>query len=227
MNDTQEIYLEIGQKKIFAVFAHWPGWACSGRDESAAIQSLWNSTSRYKKMLSSSRLVFQAPASISEYVVLGKLKGNATTDFGAPDALFPDDWADFSEEELEIYKVILNSCWKALDQAILSAQGKELRKGPRGGGRDLDTIIKHVLESEEGYLRVLGLKPERMDYETIMEKMNHLRHGAFKGLELAINGQIPREGPKGGKRWPPRFYIRRLAWHTLDHAWEIEDRIIS
>jgi hypothetical protein len=27
--------------------------------------------------------------------------------------------------------------------------------------------------------------------------------------------------PKG---WPPRYAARRIAWHALDHAWEIEDR---
>jgi hypothetical protein len=113
-----------------------------------------------------------------------------------------------------------------LDQAILAAQGKELKKGPRGGGRDLDRIIWHVVEAEEGYLRVLGYKPEKMDHASFIEKINHLRDEALKGLELAINGQIPREGPKGGKRWSPRFYIRRLAWHALDHAWEIDDRIL-
>ena len=27
--------------------------------------------------------------------------------------------------------------------------------------------------------------------------------------------------PKG---WPPRYAARRIAWHVLDHAWEMEDR---
>jgi hypothetical protein len=35
--------------------------------------------------------------------------------------------------------------------------------------------------------------------------------------------------PNGGtppvpKGWPPRYAARRIAWHALDHAWEIEDR---
>ena len=24
--------------------------------------------------------------------------------------------------------------------------------------------------------------------------------------------------------WPTRYAARRIAWHVLDHAWEIEDR---
>ena len=38
-------------------------------------------------------------------------------------------------------------------------------------------------------------------------------------------GELPDFGPRGGRRWTPRYAIRRSAWHALDHAWEIEDRI--
>ena len=34
-------------------------------------------------------------------------------------------------------------------------------------------------------------------------------------------------GPRGGSIWTPRYYVRRSTWHTLDHTWEIEDRIVS
>jgi hypothetical protein len=34
--------------------------------------------------------------------------------------------------------------------------------------------------------------------------------------------EAPLKAP--GKRWPPRYAARRIAWHVLDHAWEIEDR---
>jgi hypothetical protein len=59
--DPHKIYLEIGKKKVFAVSTNWPGWARSGRDESSAIQSLWESTPRYAKVLSISGLKFNAP----------------------------------------------------------------------------------------------------------------------------------------------------------------------
>ncbi len=28
----------------------------------------------------------------------------------------------------------------------------------------------------------------------------------------------------GPSAWPPRYAGRRLIWHVLDHAWEVEDR---
>ncbi len=27
--------------------------------------------------------------------------------------------------------------------------------------------------------------------------------------------------------WTARSFVRRVAWHTLDHTWEIEDRILT
>jgi len=30
--------------------------------------------------------------------------------------------------------------------------------------------------------------------------------------------------PVKDKGWLPRYAARRIAWHALDHAWEIEDR---
>ena len=121
----------------------------------------------------------------------------------------------------------MTACWKTFDRAIESAVGKELQKGPRGGGRELEKIVGHVVDAEEGYLKVLGIKPERVSDETIEEKKIRIREEAVKGLEIAAGGQLSRLGPRGGKRWPPRFYVRRVAWHAVDHAWEIEDRIIN
>jgi hypothetical protein len=37
---------------------------------------------------------------------------------------------------------------------------------------------------------------------------------------------VPERGPRGGAIWSARNYVRRIAWHVLDHAWEIEDKVI-
>ena len=36
----------------------------------------------------------------------------------------------------------------------------------------------------------------------------------------------PPAGPAKAKRWPQRYAARRIGWHVLDHAWEIEDRSV-
>jgi hypothetical protein len=35
----------------------------------------------------------------------------------------------------------------------------------------------------------------------------------------------PSDGsPLAGRRWTARYAASRIAWHALDHAWEMEDR---
>ncbi len=46
------------------------------------------------------------------------------------------------------------------------------------------------------------------------------------GLGAGARGEIPERGSRGGTLWTPRYFVRRVAWHTLDHAWELEDRIV-
>jgi hypothetical protein len=46
-------------------------------------------------------------------------------------------------------------------------------------------------------------------------------------LEASARGEIPARGPRGGRRWSPRYFVRRATWHILDHVWEIEDRMLT
>ena len=80
-----EVYLEIGQTRTFAVALDWPGWCRSGRDEARALQALYDYGPRYARALSNTRLRFRAPSEASALVVVERLTGNATTNFGAPD----------------------------------------------------------------------------------------------------------------------------------------------
>ena len=93
--------------------------------------------------------------------------------------------------------------------------------GPRGGGRKLDDIVQHVLDGEGGYLRRLEYKRDKQA-ETDAKLS---RQAMLEALAASARGEVPEEGPRGGKRWPGRYFVRREAWHVLDHAWEIEDRI--
>jgi hypothetical protein len=223
---SPEIYLEVGQKKVFAVAVDWPGWCRAGKDEESAIRALLEAAPRYAELVKDPELVFEAPERPSTFKIVARLKGNATTDFGAPGAQLPGDWDPLQPLELQRFVKILQGCWGGLDRAIEKGRGKELRKGPRGGGRDLMTIIDHVVGSEEGYLGALGWKIKPLKGEDIDQRRERVRTEVVRGLEAAAAGHIPKEGPRGGTRWPARSFLRRLAWHAVDHAWEIEDRII-
>jgi hypothetical protein len=223
---SPEIYLELGQKKVFAVAVGWPGWCRAGKDEESATRALFEAATRYAEIVNDPELGFAVPDQPSRLKIVARLKGNATTDFGAPDIQLPGDWDRIDPRELERLIMILKACWTKFDHAVMRGRGKDLRKGPRGGGRDLVKIIDHVVGAEEGYLGSLGSKTDSVKGEAIDQRKDRVRIEVLRGLEAAAAGQIPREGPRGGERWPARFFLRRLAWHAVDHAWEIEDRIV-
>lgn len=225
-NISYDICLEIGQRKVFGIAVAWPGWCRSGRDEDAAIQALVEAGPRYAQVLQPMDLDFEAPTTTESFYVVERVKGNATTDFGAPDGVLSNDWDPIGFQELERLEILIKAHWLAFDKAVRLAKGKQLRKGPRGGGRDLPGIIAHVVGAEESYLKMLGWKVVVKNESDTNQRIAAVRVEVIRGLRVAADGQLPRKGPRGGKRWPVRFFVRRLAWHLMDHAWEIEDRII-
>jgi hypothetical protein len=110
--------------------------------------------------------------------------------------------------------------WAVFDQVVAGAPAR-LRKGPRGGGRDRDAIVEHVLAAEASYARKLGIRhpqPAPGDAAAV----SALHHAILETLHAASSTRL---APESG--WPPRYAARRIAWHALDHAWEIEDRTES
>src|SRR5512141_1243600 len=116
-----EVYLELGPKRTFAGALDWPGWCRSGRDETAAMQALLDYAPRYAAVLRSARLGFHSPAGLSELVVLERLKGDTTTDFGAPGMPPGRDQDPLTDPGLRLLQSLLKACWRAFDGAVASA----------------------------------------------------------------------------------------------------------
>ena len=219
-----EVYLEIGQTRTFAVALDWPGWCRSGRDETAALQAPCDYGPRYARALQGTRLPFRAPSEASTLVVVERQTGNTTTNFGAPNLALSRDTRPIDPTELQKWQVVLGACWRAFDTAVRAATGQALSKGPRGGGRDVTKIIEHVRDVEASYLTSLGGKLKPSDEDEPSQALTRIRQAILTTLIAAARGEVPARGPRGGVRWTPRYFVRRLAWHELDHAWEIEDR---
>ncbi len=216
-----DVYLEIGEKRTFAGAIDWPGWSRSGRDEQAALQALLEYGPRYAHVLRATGLAFQSPTDEAALNLVERLKGTMTTDFGAPDKAPSADARPVDDNELRQLQTILNACWQQFNETAKAAAGKELRKGPRGGGRELEKIVEHVLGADAAYLGQLGWKL----VPGYSNDLNLLQQADRNALELAARLEEPGRGPRGGVRWGPRYFVRRAAWHILDHAWEIEDRV--
>jgi hypothetical protein len=219
------VYLEIGEKRTFAGAMDWPGWCRSGRDEESALQTLADYGPRYARVLRAKEFGFQARADRVSFVVVEQLKGNPATDFGAPNLAPAADVEPVNDVELKRFQAVLKACWRAFDAASQVARGHELRKGPRGGGRNLDGVVRHVIGGDGGYLSSLGWKVSRDEAADLGEELKRTRKDILEALRAASHGEIAPRGPRGGIRWTPRYFVRRVAWHVLDHAWEIEDRI--
>ena len=224
LTNTLSVYLEIGSRRTIAAALDWPGWCRIGRDEDSALQALFDYTPRYARILRQARLGFQVPNDVSAFAVVERLEGNATTDFGVPMRAPASDAQPLDDTELRRLQAILKACWRAFDAAVEMAEGKALRTGPRGGGRTLDKIVEHVLgAARQSYLTSLGGKVAQT--EVSLPSPEPTRQAILKTLVASAHGEIAEYGPRGGKRWLPRYFVRREAWHVLDHIWEIEDRV--
>jgi len=224
--DRIGVYFEIGKKRTFAGAVDWPGWCRSARDEASALQTLVLYGPRYARVLHGTQLEFRAPGDASAFAVVERLEGNATTDFGAPGKAPSSDARPVDGTELARFQALLAACWVTFDAAARAAGGRELRRGPRGGGRDLAEIVRHLLDADAGYLAGLGWKLAKGQGDDPSQAMARSRQAILSALTAAAGGGVPERGPRGGVRWTPRYFVRRVAWHALDHAWEIEDRIL-
>jgi hypothetical protein len=219
------VLLKSGRRRTFASALDWPGWSRGRSDEASALQALMEYGPRYAQALVRVGVELVLPASSDELTVVERQPGNATTDFGAPGVVMAADRASISSDELERSRSILQAGWLAFEAAVGQAAGHSLRTGPRGGGRDVARMTAHVLEANVGYLTSIGWGYRRAVGYAPAEELALVRQATLEALEAAALGALPTRGPRGGIRWPVRFYARRVAWHLLDHAWEIEDRI--
>jgi hypothetical protein len=208
------VYLELGAKKVFACSIDFPGWCRSGKDEEAALEALADYAPRYAEVAKRAKVAF--PAEV-ELEVVERVKGKGATDFGIPHEITRADAEPLTARQAARQVELMRAAWAVLDR-VAKAAPAELRKGPRGGGRDRDKMLDHVLGAEAAYARKVGVKhpqPELGDTRAITALRDELAEalgGASDGSPLV---------PRG---WPPRYAIRRIAWHVLDHAWEMQDR---
>ena len=226
MTELLAVYLEIGAKRTFAGVVDWPGWCRSAKTPDEALEALLAYAPRYAKAVARTKLAVPQLRKVDEFEVVEHVKGNATTEFGAPGVPPAADERSLSDSELKRQSALLEACWDAFEAAWKKAAKAhaELSKGPRGGGRDLLRMWDHVLEADLAYLGGLGSREPRLPGSTSEVRMAAVHETALETLAARARGK-PIADPRQTKRlWLPRYFVRRSAWHALDHAWEIEDR---
>jgi hypothetical protein len=206
------VTIEAVEKKAFATAVDWPGWSRSGRTEEGALAALAVYAPRYAEVAALAHKRFPAHP---EFSVVERVTGDGSTSFGVPGVVTRSDHAPLTAAGSKSRLALLQAAWEYFAQVAAGAPAV-LRKGPRGGGRDTDQMVRHVLEAESGYARQLGIK---MPAPASVDDWGDLHRAMRDVLGSAPDGQ-----PIAGKRWTARYATHRIAWHVLDHAWEMQDK---
>lgn len=209
-------------KRAVAFGIDWPGWSRGAKTPELALEMLETYRARYRPITDLAGMARDFDAAGPLEIVEDKT-GTGSTDFWAisfsPAA---SEQGPLSDAEFDRNITLLRACWSFFD-GVAARVSPIMRKGPRGGGRDRDRIISHTIrvESEDfatrvglripegGALTPEGLRDYRAAYVAAM--------GAYNAGEF--------ERPM--RSWTLPFLIRHSAFHTLDHAWEMEDKDLS
>jgi hypothetical protein len=222
MGDSIRVMMELGRKKPVAVAVafDWPGWERSGKSEEDALRVLDTYRGRYARVADIAGLADEF-GGIGDPVVVERIEGIGMTDFyGLSMRAAGPEAERMSDAACERKIALLRACWAHFDD-VASHVSAELRKGPRGGGRERDRIIEHVNNVEiSDFSRKVGL-------DVPIEAQRD--PGAFHAYRDAFCAAIRDYNARGAsaRNWTVQFVIRHSAYHVLDHAWEMEDRDLS
>jgi hypothetical protein len=217
MTRPLKVAVETTTKKAFATAIDWPGWSRSGKSAELALEALAVAASRYSSVAREAGEPFPDGAGAGDFEIVEQAEGGTGTEFGVPTRITEADRRPTSPAEADRLRRLVAAAWTVFDRVAASAP-PELRKGPRGGGRDRDKMIGHVIEADQAYAREIGvpLKAPAPDDRPAIE--------AMRAAMLDVLGSPSDGAPLAARKWTARYAAGRIAWHALDHAWEIEDR---
>jgi hypothetical protein len=209
------------EKRSVAFSIDWPGWSRGAKSAELALAMLESYRARYRPVARHAKMVRDFDAAGPLKVVEDKV-GTGSTDFwGISFSPCKAEQGSMSDAELERGITLLRACWAFFDE-VGARVSPEMRAGPRGGGRDRDTIIRHTIRNESEYFaRRLGLRIPEYAAMTPDGLREHRRTYVAAMREYNA-GEIKRM-----RTWTLPYLIRHSAFHTLDHAWEMEDKDLT
>ena len=222
MANALRVTLEVGpkNKKVVAVAPDWPGLERGAKTGDAAIEVLQTYLPRYAKVAKLAGLDAEF-AAISTVDVVEQYGGTGSTDFwGISFGFSSIDGQQMSSADLDGQLTLTQACWTFFDD-MRGRVSADMQKGPRGGGRDRDRIVRHVLGVEQDWARKVGVRTPEDAVVTDDDGLKAYRNAYCTAIR-AFNS----EG-RMARNWPLRYLIRHTAYHTMDHAWEMEDKDLT
>jgi hypothetical protein len=209
-------------KKVAAVAIDWPGWSRGARTAGDAVDTLDAYRERYRAVAQRVGLDAELDAAGDVEVVEDHVGVGSTDFWGISFAPSSFEHGPMTDDELDRKLGLLEAAWSHFDE-VGARVSREMAKGPRGGGRDRDQIIRHVLLNEQADLaKKVGVETP-VDALTTPEGVRIHRERFVAALrEHGAEGRMAR-----GRNWTIALLIRHTAYHALDHAWEMEDKDLS
>lgn len=209
-------------KRSVAFASDWPGWSRGAKSGELALETLESYRDRYRPIAEFAGMEREFDAAGSLLVVEDKV-GTGSTDFwGISFSPSATEHGPMGEADLDHALTLLQACWSFFD-GVAARVSPEMRKGPRGGGRDRNRIIRHTIRTEsEDFAKQVGL---RIPEEAALSPEGLRKHRA--GYLRAMRAYNAGEAERRMRSWTLPFLIRHSAFHTLDHAWEMEDKDLS
>ena len=222
MANELRVTLEVGlkDKRVVAVAQDWPGLERGAKTGEAAIETLQSYVPRYMKVAKLAGMDAEF-AAITKVDVVEQYRGTGSTDFwGISFAFSSFDGQQMSSEDLERELTLMQACWTFFDE-VRGRVSAEMQKGSRGGGRDRDRIVRHVVGVEQDFAKKVGVRTPEEAVVTDDDGLNRHREAYCTAIRTFHS-----EG-KTARSWPLRYLIRHSAYHTMDHAWEMEDKDLT
>lgn len=209
-------------KRWVAIAADWPGLERNGKSEEEAVDKLRSYVPRYLAVARRARLGAELERQ-QRVTVVGRHAGTGSTDFwGISFAPSGEDRVPVDDRTFERRLALLRGAWAEFDE-VAKRVSPELRPGPRGGGRQRDEIIGHVLRVESGDFARRVKVPEPPEWQELLPTTARAMH-RDRFVE-AMRAWRAEGKPLGN--WTIPYLLRHSAYHVLDHAWEMEDRDLS
>lgn len=209
-------------KRSVAFSLDWPGWSRGAKTADLALATLEAYRERYRPVATLAGMAREFDAAGPLEIVEDRV-GTGSTDFwGISFSPSSTEHGPMGEAELERKITILEACWTFFD-GVAARVSPEMRQGPRGGGRDRNRIIRHTIRTEsEDFAKQVGLRiPE--EAALTPEGLQQHRQTYVAAMRAYNAGKVERRM----RSWTLPFLIRHSAFHTLDHAWEMQDKDLT
>ena len=209
-------------KRAVAFALDWPGWSRGAKSAELALETLESYRERYRPVAELAGMAGEFEAAGPLEVVEDRV-GTGSTDFwGISFSPCSAEQEPMADAALDRGITLLQACWAFFD-GVAARVSPEMQKGPRGGGRDRDRIIRHTIRTEsEDFAKQVGL---RIAEEAALspDGLRQHRESYVTAMRAYNAGEVKRRM----RSWTLAFLIRHSAYHTLDHAWEMEDKDLS